>query len=129
MNLNISTHLGVILEKGEVVRIVAESLEGSFGILPARLDCVACLIPGILIFETRAEGECFVAVDEGILVKKGKDVYVSVKKAMVAPNLEKVQQVVMEQIENLSEEEKKIRTLITKLESKFIINLMKFGHR
>ncbi len=27
----------------------------------------------------------------------------------------------MEQIENLSEEEKKIRTLITKLESKFII--------
>ena len=52
-------------------RIVAETREGSFGLLPHRLDCVAALAPGILIYETEAEGEVFVAVDEGVLVKTG----------------------------------------------------------
>jgi F-type H+-transporting ATPase subunit epsilon len=32
---------------------------------------VAALAPGILIYETEAEGEVYVAVDEGVLVKTG----------------------------------------------------------
>jgi F-type H+-transporting ATPase subunit epsilon len=32
---------------------------------------VAALAPGILIYETEADGEVFVAVDEGVLVKTG----------------------------------------------------------
>jgi F-type H+-transporting ATPase subunit epsilon len=37
------------------------------------------LSPGILIYETEAEGEVYVAVDEGVLVKTGLDVLVSVR--------------------------------------------------
>jgi F-type H+-transporting ATPase subunit epsilon len=62
-----------------VSRIVAETREGSFGLLPHRLDCVAALAPGILIYETEAEGEVYLAVDEGVLVKTGLDVLVSVR--------------------------------------------------
>ena len=33
-------------------RIVSETHEGAFGLLPHRLDCVAALTPGILVYET-----------------------------------------------------------------------------
>ena len=62
-----------------MTRIVAESAGGSFGLLPRRLDCVAALVPGILVYETPARGEVFVAVDEGVLVKSGRNVLVSVR--------------------------------------------------
>jgi F-type H+-transporting ATPase subunit epsilon len=61
--------------------------EGSFGLLPHRLDCVAALAPGILIYETEAEGEVYVAVDEGVLVKTGPDVLVSVRRAIRGTDL------------------------------------------
>jgi alternate F1F0 ATPase F1 subunit epsilon len=79
MNLKLLLPFQVFAEKTGVTRIVAETPDGSFGLLPHRLDCVAALAPGILIYETEAEGEVFVAVDEGVLVKTGPDVLVSVR--------------------------------------------------
>ena len=81
MNLKILLPFQVFAEKTGVSRIVAETREGSFGVLPRRLDCVAALVPGILIYEHAAEGEVYVAVDEGVLVKAGPDVRVSVRNA------------------------------------------------
>ena len=75
-----------------MLRIVAETREGSFGLLPHRLDCVAALAPGILIYETEAEGEMYVAVDEGVLVKTGRDVLVSVRRAMGGTDLGQLRQ-------------------------------------
>ena len=69
MNLKILLPFQIFAEKTGVSRIVAETREGSFGLLPHRLDCVAALAPGILIYETTSDGEVFVAVDEGVLVK------------------------------------------------------------
>ena len=43
--------------------------EGSFGLLPHRLDCVAALVPGILTYETKEDGTVYLAVDQGVLVK------------------------------------------------------------
>jgi F-type H+-transporting ATPase subunit epsilon len=72
MNLKILLPFQVFTEKAGVFRIVAEGRQGSFGILPHRLDCVAALAPGILTYETESDGEVYVAVDEGVLVKTGK---------------------------------------------------------
>jgi F-type H+/Na+-transporting ATPase subunit beta len=47
----------IFAEKTGVSRIVAETSAGSFGFLPHRLDCVAALAPGILIYQVGAEGE------------------------------------------------------------------------
>jgi F-type H+-transporting ATPase subunit epsilon len=65
MNLKVLLPFRIFAEKTGVTRIVAETQEGSFGLLPHRLDCVAALVPGILIYENEAEGEVYVAVDEG----------------------------------------------------------------
>ena len=87
MHLKVLLPFGVFAEKTGVSRIVAETHEGSFGLLPHRLDCVAALAPGILIYETEAEGEVYVAVDEGVLVKTGPDVLVSVRRALGGTDL------------------------------------------
>ena len=56
MNLKVLLPFQIFAEKTGVSRIVAETREGSFGLLPHRLDCVAALAPGILIYETEADG-------------------------------------------------------------------------
>ncbi len=84
MSLKVLLPFQVFAEKSGVSRIVAETLAGSLGLLPHRLDCVAALSPGILIYETEADGEAFVAVDDGVLVKTGADVVVSVRRAIVS---------------------------------------------
>ena len=75
-------------------RIVAQTLQGSFGLLPHRLDCAAALAPGILTYETEAEGEVYLAVDQGVLVKAGMDVLVSVRNAIGGTDLDKLHEAV-----------------------------------
>ena len=82
MNLKILLPFRIFAEKNGVSRIVAETPKGSFGLLPRRLDCVAAIAPGILIYENQGEGEVYVAVDEGVLVKTGLEVLVSVRNAI-----------------------------------------------
>jgi F-type H+-transporting ATPase subunit epsilon len=67
MNLKILLPFRVFVEQTGLSRLVAETRQGSFGFLPQRRDCVAVLVPGILTYETKADGELFVAVDEGVL--------------------------------------------------------------
>ena len=109
-------------------RIVAHSLQGSFGILPRRLDCMAALAPGILTFETDAEGEVVLAVDQGVLVKAGADVLVSVRNAIVGTDLDELHEAVKKEFLTMDEQEKSVRALLAKMESGLIRSLMEFQH-
>jgi len=128
MNLKILLPFKIFAEKTGVVRIVAETRAGSFGLLPRRLDCVAALAPGILVFETAAEGEVCVAVDEGVLVKTGADVLVSVRNAIGGTDLGKLHAAVEQEFLNLDEQEKSVRSVLAKLESGFIRRFAAFRH-
>lgn len=110
-----------------VKRVVAETGEGSFGILPQRLDCVAALVPGIFTYETEAEGVQYLAIDEGILVKAGPEVLVSVRNAIGGADLGKLRESVEKDFVELDENERKVRSVMAKLESGFIYNLEKFS--
>jgi F-type H+-transporting ATPase subunit epsilon len=128
MNLKILLPYKVFAEKAGVSRIVARSSEGSFGLLPHRLDCVAALVPGILVFETEAEGEVYMAVDEGVLVKSGQDVLVSVRNAIAGTDLSKLHAAVGQEFLNLNDQEKKVRSVLAKLETGFIRRFAEFHH-
>ncbi|MDI1286658.1 MAG: F0F1 ATP synthase subunit epsilon [Reyranella sp.] len=117
MNLRILLPFGVFAEKSDVSRIVAETPEGSFGLLPHRLDCIAALAPGILTYETKAEGEVFVAVDEGVLIKVGVKVLVSVRRAMGGTDLGQLREGVEREFLSLDENEKSVRMATAKLET------------
>ena len=87
MSLRILLPFEVFAEHDDVLRIVAETAQGSYGLLPNRLDCFAALSPGIFTYVTSREGEQFVAVAEGILVKTGRDVRLSVRRAMAGADI------------------------------------------
>lgn len=128
MQLKILLPFKVFAEKIDVLRIVAESRNGSFGLLPQRLDCVAALAPGILIYETAAEGEVCVAVDEGILVKTGSEVLVSVRNAIGGTDLGKLHKAVEQEFLNLDEQERTMRSSLAKMEGSFITRFAALHH-
>ena len=126
MNLRILLPFRVFTGKSGVSRIVAETREGSFGLLPHRLDCVAALVPGILIYESEAEGERYVAVDEGVLVKIGPDVLVSVRRAASGTDLGQLRNTVEQEFLTLDEQERSVRTVLAKMEGDFIRRMAAF---
>ena len=118
----------IFADKQGVKRIVAQTLQGSLGLLSHRLDCAAALAPGILIYETEAEGEVYLAVDQGVLVKAGQDVLVSVRNAIGGTDLEKLHEAVKREFLDLDEQEKNVRSVLAKMESGFIRRFMEFQH-
>jgi F-type H+-transporting ATPase subunit epsilon len=128
MHLKVLLPFQVFADKTGVSRIVAETREGSFGLLPHRLDCVAALAPGILIYQLATGAEVYVAVDEGVLVKTGLDVLVSVRNAIGGTDLDQLHEAVERQFLHLNEREQSVRSVMAKMESDFISRLAEF-HR
>ena len=128
MHLKVLLPFQVFADNNGVSRIVAETREGSFGLLPHRLDCVAALVPGILIYEDEAENEVYVAVDEGVLVKAGLKVLVSVRNAIGGTDLGQLREAVDREFLNLNQREQTVRSVMAKLESGFIRRLAEFHH-
>jgi len=127
MNLRVLLPFQVFVERTGVLRIVAEAREGSFGLLPHRLDCVAALAPGILVYETNADGEVYVAVDEGVLVKTGSDVLVSVRNAIAGANLGDLRETVQRQFLDLDAQERSVRSVLAKMEGDLMRRMAAFS--
>ncbi len=68
------------------------------------------------------------AVDEGVLVKSGQDVLVSVRNAIGGTDLSKLHAAVGQEFLNLNDQEKKVRSVLAKLESGFIRRFAEFHH-
>jgi F-type H+-transporting ATPase subunit epsilon len=128
MHLKVLLPFQIFTEKSDVLRVVAETREGSFGLLPHRLDCVAALTPGILTFETASDGEVFVAVDEGVLVKAGPEVLVSVRRALGGTDLHQLRDAVEREFLTLNEQEQSVRNVMAKLETGLLRRLATFQH-
>jgi len=128
MELKVLLPFQVFTQKSEVVRISVQTIEGSFGILPNRLDCTVALVPGILFYETAADGKVYTAVDEGVLIKTGKSVFVSVRNAIGGTELGKLYAAVKDDFIKIDARENEIRTTLAKLESGFVRRFMEFHH-
>ena len=123
MDLKVLVPFQVFAEKANVSRIVAETRDGSFGLLPHRLDCVAALAPGILVYETAEEGTAYLAVDEGVLVKAGASVLVSVRRAISGAGLAELHDAVRREFLTLDGSERSVRVAVTKMEGSFMQHL------
>jgi F-type H+-transporting ATPase subunit epsilon len=128
MNLKVLLPFQVFAETACVLRIVAETREGSFGLLPHRLDCVAALAPGILTYETAVDGETYLAVDGGVLVKAGPDVFVSVRRAMRGSDLGQLRDAVEREFLTVDAHEQSLRMVMAKLETGFLRRFASFQH-
>src|SRR5664279_1465024 len=128
MHLKVLVPFGIFTDQTGVSRIVAETRAGSFGLLPHRLDCVAPLAPGILVYQTGSESEVYLAVDEGVLVKTGMDVQVSVRNAMGGKDLAQLREAVEKDFIKVNKQEANVRAVMAKMESGFVRRLAEFEH-
>ena len=128
MQLKVLLPFQVFVDESDVARIVAETPAGSFGLLPHRLDCVAALAPGILTYETASAGEAFIAIDEGVLVKTGAEVLVSVRRALRGNDLARLHEAVAREFLAQDEQEQNLRGAMAKVESGFLRRFASFEH-
>jgi F-type H+-transporting ATPase subunit epsilon len=129
MNMTVKIILpsGVLLER-EVVKVVAEAQNGSFCLLPRHVDFVAALVPGILALTSQDGEETFVAVDEGVLVKRGPGVLISTWNALQG-KLGELRQAVREQFRELDEREQQARLALDHLEASLVRQIFEWEGR
>ena len=128
MQLEILLPFQVFADEAAVSRIVAQTRNGSLGLLPHRLDCVATLRPGILIYETESDGEVCLAVDEGVLVKTGSRVRVSVRRAIRGNDLQQLRAAVEHEFLAIDAQEQHVRSAMDRLETGLMRRFMSFQH-
>jgi F-type H+-transporting ATPase subunit epsilon len=128
MTLKILLPFQVLVERSHVVRVVAETPFGAFGLLPNRLDCVAAIAPGIFVYETEEDGESFVAVDEGAMVKTGTRVLVSVRNAIEGADLKELRRAVQQEFLTLNDQEQNVHSVLAKMESDFVRRIANLHH-
>lgn len=126
MQLKVMQPTNVLIDE-RVTKVTAEGEEGSFCLLPQHVDWIAALVPGILSFESETGAEIFLAIDEGILVKQGPMVWVSVRSAVRGVDLETLHQTVQQQFRQLDEQERQARSTLARLETSFVREFMELG--
>ena len=117
MKLTILQPGGKVFER-EVSRVQAEAENGSFCLKPRHIDFLAALVPGILAYEENdgSGGERYVAVNEGILVKRSAEVFVATRDAVWGSDLETLTRTVEERFGTVHPSEQQARTAMARLE-------------
>ncbi len=128
MHLRVLLPYQIFVEKAGVSRIVADTQAGSYGLLPQRLDCTAALPPGILMYETAADGQVFLAVDEGVLVKAGTEVMISVRRAVRGNDLQHLHELVTKDFLQVEVREQEARSTMARLENGFLHRFAALHH-
>lgn len=126
LNLKILLPAGVQIES-EVEKVSAEAQNGHFTLLPRHVDFVAALVPGIFYYQTPDDTEHFLALDEGILVKQGDQVYVSAARAVPGDDLGNLEELVENELKVLGESEKKARAVMARLEADTLRRFTRLG--
>jgi F-type H+-transporting ATPase subunit epsilon len=103
-----------------VSKVIAEGEHGSFCLLPRHVDYLAVLVPCLLSFVDEQEQERFAAVDEGVLVKRGSEVLVSCRQAILGRDLQHLRATVMEEFDRMDDRERAAQAATAKLEASFL---------
>lgn len=104
-----------IITKEKVLKVIGEDPDGSFGILPKHIDFVTKIVPSILVY-TDDQGEGYIGVDEGILVKQQDVIEISVQTALESRNLGQLHNEMETYFKKQEEEEEQTGSETTKLE-------------
>ena len=113
-----------VLVDEEVTKITAEAVDGSFCLLPRHIDFVTALVPGILTFETPKKKEHIFAIDEGVLLKSGKEVIISTRQGIKGEALGDLKKAIEENFLVLDDREKNARSAAARLEADLVRRFM-----
>jgi F-type H+-transporting ATPase subunit epsilon len=125
VQLKIIVPSGLFASIANVERIVVMTQTGSFGLLPHRMDCAAVLPPGLFAYSTSATDEVHLAVDAGMLIKTGADVFLCVRRAIAGADLGRLRQAVQQELKQLGEQESSNLKTLAHLESGLVREFVK----
>ena len=126
IELKIYLPAGIFFEE-KVAKVKGESPAGRFCLLPRHIDYVTALVSGIFSYIDLDGREFFLALDNGILVKKGHEVLIAARRG-VAGELGMLNQEVEKMLEARNEREKLNKSAVAKLEAGFLRRFMEFSH-
>lgn len=116
-----------VLLDAEAARVVAEAENGHFCMLPRHVDFLAALVPGLLVYTDRDGEERFVAVSDGVLVKCGADVMVSVRDAVEGADLGFLRETIDLKYKDLDDRERRARSAVARLDAALARKFIEFG--
>jgi len=119
MNLRILLPTEVLADN-RVSALTADAENGSFCLLPRHIDFVTALKPGVLTFLDDDDQERFAGLSDGILVKQGRDVLVSVEHGVLGDDLAELKHIVRERFSELDEQERVAVSAVARLEADFV---------
>jgi len=111
-----------------VDQVSAEAESGAFSLLPRHVDFVTALASGLMSF-VRDGRETFLAVDGGILVKRGDEVLVSAPNAVRGDDLDRLHRTVEEDFQRMDERERRARASLLRLEADFVRRFLELESR
>lgn len=106
-------------------KVIAEGQNGSFCIEPRHVDFVSVLKTGILLY-TLGDQEYYIAVDEGILVKCGRQVLVSVLNAIKGDTLEELEQRILKGFKKTEAMNQASKIALKSMEADLLLRFMEF---
>jgi F-type H+-transporting ATPase subunit epsilon len=109
----------------QVDKVIADGQNGSFCLKPRHVDFASALKPGILLY-TIAGDEHYVAVDEGILVKCGEQVQVSVLNAIKGNTLEELEQRIRREFRKTEAMDQASKIALKSMEADLLLKFMEF---
>ncbi|MCK9540040.1 hypothetical protein [Dokdonella sp.] len=109
-----------MLFEGAATRLNAVAVDGGFGILPNHVDFVTVLVPSILLVTTPEGGERIFGIDEGLLVKKGHQVDIAVRRGVESADLDSLRATVQETFHQMEDEERVARAALARLEADMV---------
>lgn len=122
MDLKIVTPTATVVE-AVTSKISAETTDGWRTLLPRHIDAVATIAPGLLSY-VADDVERLVAVDGGVLVKRGRRVRVATGEAVAGDDIRSLQRALRSSFADTRESERRARTAIAHLETDAIRRLM-----
>lgn len=109
--------------------ITAEAENGSFCLRPRHVDFVTALAPGILTYLDEDELEHWIGLADGVLVKTGRQVLVSVQHAVAGEHPGQLRELVRNRFEVMDEHERQAVSAVARLEADFVRRFLALEER
>lgn len=106
-----------VLYQGMTRKLFAVAENGAFGMLPNHIDFVTSLVPSVLILTLANGHEQIFGIDEGILVKKGHQVDIAIRRGVAGEDLDSLQESVRKNFIEVDEDERVARSALSRLEA------------
>ncbi len=133
MRLKTLLPTGVAVDE-DVLRVRVDTRNGSMTFLPHHADYLTVLTAGLVSYrvvkEDKKTKDVFMACDQGILVKEGDKISLSVRKAIISDDIEYLTKLISKDFKKTEDERKKANVAIARLEvglTKGLLKLSKGG--